>query len=480
MTAARRAVLRSALKVFDLVVVIGCFLFAAFVVVWPSGISTFEQVLSMRIKVRNFVIFAVLLAVWQRVFEASGVYDSKRLTSLQSELANIAKATLVATGIIYLLSLAFRVVLVSEAFTAIFFAAYVSVSVAGRTALRVILRSARLRGRNLRYLLIVGTNRRALAFARSIEAKPEWGYRIIGFLDRLHECTRRGFERSRHQLLGDVVELPRLLASRLVDEVVIFLPLKSHYHEAMEVARKCEEQGIPVKVSSRLFEMARASVGVTDDLDGPLIAISSGSRTGWPALAKRALDVLVSASLLTLLAPLLAVVALLVKITSPGPTLFVQERLGLGKRRFRMYKFRTMVADAERRQRELEALNEANGPVFKIRRDPRVTRIGAILRKTSIDELPQLINVLKGDLSLVGPRPLPVRDYQGFDKDWHRRRFSVPPGITCLWQISGRSNVSFDRWMELDAQYIDTWSLWLDLKILLKTIPAVLRGTGAI
>ena len=144
-----------------------------------------------------------------------------------------------------------------------------------------------------------------------------------------------------------------------------------------------------------------------------------------------------------------------------------------------MLKFRTMVVDAERRQRELEHLNEANGPVFKIRKDPRITSVGAVLRNTSIDELPQLLNVLKGDLSLVGPRPLPVRDYEGFERDWHRRRFSVRPGITCLWQIGGRSDVSFERWMELDMQYIDTWSLWLDLKILCKTIPAVLRGAGA-
>ncbi len=478
MGSAKRTVLRSALKVFDLALVVGCFLVAAFVVAWPPGISTFEQFLSIRIKVGNFVIFAILLAVWNRVFEASSVYDSKRLDSLGDELANISKATLFATSIIYVMSMVLRVALVTEAFTATFFATYVSVSVAGRTALRAILHGARSRGRNLRYVLIVGTNPRALAFARSIEARPEWGYRIIGFLDRLHESTRREFERSGYQLLGEVVELPQLLRSRPIEEVVIFLPLKSHYHEAMEVARKCEEQGIPVKVSSRLFEMVRTSAVSAEDLDGPLIAIS-GSRAGWPALAKRAFDVLVSAFLLVLLAPLLAVIAILVKVTSPGPALFVQERLGLGKRRFRMYKFRTMVADAERRQRELESLNEASGPVFKIRSDPRVTPIGAILRKTSLDELPQLVNVLKGDLSLVGPRPLPVRDYEGFDKDWHRRRFSVPPGITCLWQISGRSNVSFDKWMELDAQYIDTWSLWLDVKILLKTIPAVLRRTGA-
>src|SRR3990172_2802307 len=161
----------------------------------------------------------------------------------------------------------------------------------------------------------------------------------------------------------------------------------------------------------------------------------------------------------------------------PEPALFVQQRVGLNKRRFRLYKFRTMVPDAEKKLSELEHLNEASGPVFKIKQDPRITPLGRILRRTSIDELPQLLNVLKGDMSLVGPRPLPVRDYNGFDKDWHRRRFSVRPGMTCLWQVNGRSDVSFERWMELDMEYIDNWCLSLDIRILAKTIPAVLLGS---
>jgi len=183
--------------------------------------------------------------------------------------------------------------------------------------------------------------------------------------------------------------------------------------------------------------------------------------------------------LLTSLSPILLLTALAIKLTSAGPVFFTQVRLGLNKRPFRVIKFRTMVMDAESRRTELEHLNEAAGPVFKIALDPRVTPVGRILRKLSVDELPQLINVLKGDMSLVGPRPLPVCDYEGFDQNWHLRRFSVRPGISCLWQIGGRSNIQFDRWMELDMQYIDQWSLWLDLKILLKTIPAVLKGQGA-
>jgi lipopolysaccharide/colanic/teichoic acid biosynthesis glycosyltransferase len=179
------------------------------------------------------------------------------------------------------------------------------------------------------------------------------------------------------------------------------------------------------------------------------------------------------------LAPVLMLVAILIKLESTGPVFFVQDRVGLNKRRFRMYKFRTMVGDAEKRQCEVESLNEADGPVFKIKNDPRITRLGKHLRKTSIDELPQLLNVLKGDMSLVGPRPLSLRDYNGLDEDWLRRRFSVPPGMTCLWQVGGRSSVSFQKWMELDLHYIDHWSFWLDLKVIAKTIPAVVKGAGA-
>jgi lipopolysaccharide/colanic/teichoic acid biosynthesis glycosyltransferase len=176
----------------------------------------------------------------------------------------------------------------------------------------------------------------------------------------------------------------------------------------------------------------------------------------------------------------LAFVALLIKSTSPGPLFFSQVRVGLNKRQFKMYKFRTMVANAEQMQDQLLSMNEMSGPVFKIRHDPRITPCGRILRKISIDELPQLFNVLLGDMSLVGPRAMSLRDYQLFDQDWQRRRFSVKPGITCLWQIKGRNSIPFEKWMELDVEYIDKWSLWLDFKILVQTLPAVVRGTGAV
>jgi lipopolysaccharide/colanic/teichoic acid biosynthesis glycosyltransferase len=186
--------------------------------------------------------------------------------------------------------------------------------------------------------------------------------------------------------------------------------------------------------------------------------------------------------LLIVIAPLLLLTAILIKLTSDGPVFFVQRRIGLNKRTFDIYKFRTMGVDAELKLSELEHLNELSGPVFKIKNDPRITPLGRFLRKTSIDELPQLFNVLRGDMSLVGPRPLQLRDYELFTEsgeDWQRCRFSVRPGITCLWQVNGRNSLPFQQWMELDLQYVRNWSLWLDLQILAKTVPAVLRGSGA-
>ncbi len=244
----------------------------------------------------------------------------------------------------------------------------------------------------------------------------------------------------------------------------------------------CTEQPINVLPLPDLADHPAQNSMATgpERLDDPSPSkVPFGAASRWKRWFKRSLDFTLALTLLVICSPLVAVVALLVKLTSRGPVFFVQERVGLNKRKFPLLKFRTMVADAEKRLAELEHLNEASGPVFKIKNDPRVTKLGRLLRRTSIDEIPQLINVLHGAMSLVGPRPLPVRDVNGFNKEWQRRRFSVIPGITCLWQINGRNNVDFEKWMQLDLYYIDHWSLWLDLKILLKTVPAVIKGSGA-
>jgi exopolysaccharide biosynthesis polyprenyl glycosylphosphotransferase len=274
-------------------------------------------------------------------------------------------------------------------------------------------------------------------------------------------------------------ELDAMMAQQAIDEVLVALPNNKYSSLVETIVRRCEEQGVVVRVRTETFNLQIARSYV-DELEGvPVVTIRSGPEDDWRLLAKRLIDILGSVALLLILAPLLALVTVLIRLDSPGAIFFTQERIGFNKRRFKLIKFRTMTDGADRQQALLEHLNEAEGPVFKIKNDPRVTRVGKFLRRFSIDELPQLFNVLKGDMSLVGPRPLPVRDVERIDVTSHKRRFSIKPGITCLWQVNGRSDIGFDDWVLLDLEYIDRWSLGLDLRILLKTIPAVLRGPGA-
>jgi exopolysaccharide biosynthesis polyprenyl glycosylphosphotransferase len=473
----RRQVLLNSMKLFDLVAVIFAFGVASIVVSQQATVSLTEF-FAMRVKVQNFLVFTVLLLVWHQIFALFGMYASRRLAGRWDETVDVLKATTVGTLVILSARLLMRVDLVTPSFLAVFWFASTAITVAGRLLMRTVLRSARLRGRNLRDMLIVGTNPRAVQFARKVRDNQLLGYRVIGFVDQewagLGEFSESGFK-----LACNFDGLLSYLRSSVVDEVVVALPMRSLHSRASEVAAICEEQGILVRFISNLFDgkISRPQVEVMEG--DSLISHHSVRLEGWSVVAKRAVDILVSAAMSLLLLPVLVLTALLIKLTSTGPVFFVPKRLGLNKRHFGIYKFRTMVVDAEKRMKDIEHLNEVSGPVFKIKNDPRITPIGKFLRKTSIDELPQLFNVLKGDMSLVGPRPLPLRDYEGFSEDWQRRRFSVRPGVTCLWQIGGRSSISFEQWMELDLQYIDKWSLLLDFKILLKTIPAVLRGSGA-
>jgi len=247
-----------------------------------------------------------------------------------------------------------------------------------------------------------------------------------------------------------------------------------------EAIAVCEREGVEVWLVADFFK-TRVSQTYVDSLYGrPMLVFRSAPDTSWPVVIKRGIDFVGSAALLVLLGPVMLATAVAIKLTSPGPILFRQRRAGINGRPFTMLKFRSMVTDAEQRRHELEVFNEMKGPVFKVSNDPRVTPIGRFLRRYSIDELPQLINVLRGEMSLVGPRPLPVDEVSRFDNPAHRRRLSVKPGLTCLWQISGRNEVrDFDRWVQLDLEYIDNWSLWLDFKILVRTVPVVLSGQGA-
>lgn len=479
MDALKRRFLIGVLKLFYSALMVMSFGLATLLLVSEEGRGVTPSVfLSMRIKLSNFVIFAALLFVWHLIFTACGFYESRRLSTSGSLVIDAARATTLATITLLVVTRLIKISMVTFGFLLLFWAISSAFVALSRLALRYVLGRVRLRGHNLRHVLIVGTNSRAMEFARKIESRPDLGYRLLGFVDDewpgQQECLQNSYA-----VCCNFAGLSEYLRHNVVDEVAIYLPLRSFYEYTSKVAALCDQHGITVRFGSDIFNL-KVAHSYADDLDANAhITTFSGPPNGWPVLVKRALDIAVSLTLLILFAPLLLVVALLIPLASEGPALFRQERVGLNKRRFLIYKFRTMVANADKLLPDLEMFNEVSGPVFKIKNDPRVTPIGRFLRRTSIDELPQLFNVLKGDMSMVGPRPLPVRDYEGFNEDWQRRRLSVRPGITCLWQVNGRSTIGFEKWMQLDLQYMDEWSLWLDLKILARTVPAVWKGSGA-
>jgi exopolysaccharide biosynthesis polyprenyl glycosylphosphotransferase len=329
---------------------------------------------------------------------------------------------------------------------------------------------------DVREVVIVGRGPRAVRLWQQVQQSPDIGYRVVGFVDAPDEVSCP--QEVQDLTLGTLDEFESILVGRAVDEVLIALPVKSRYADIQLVIQTCESVGVRARYLADVFQTSRLELR-SGRPEETLAIARTVTPDDYRKVVKRAVDVLGAGIGLIMLSPVLLAAAAAVRLSGPGNLIFAQDRYGFNRRRFRMYKFRTMVADAEEQQIRLEGQNEASGPVFKMRSDPRITPAGRFLRKYSIDELPQLINVLRGEMSLVGPRPLPIRDVHRFAESALMRRFSVRPGLTCLWQISGRSDVSFDRWIALDLAYIDGWSLMLDCKILIQTLPVVLRGTGA-
>jgi exopolysaccharide biosynthesis polyprenyl glycosylphosphotransferase len=444
----------------------------------PQPVADYAvEFLSSRVKVANAFLGILMLISWYVIFNLQGIYRSHRLSSALDEFREIGRA-------VFLASVSLMVVAHIGRWPTITLETTATVGVVGfaligimRVLLRLNLRRLRRQGHNIKTLLMVGGGPRAHWFANEIRKRTNLGYRIIGYVD--DETNFNGHGLKGVPRLGDVDDLPRIIAHDVIDEVFVTLPIKSQYSQIEKAITLLEEQGIMVHLLSDNFPHRLARSHASEFEGTPLLSLHSAPPMTWRTEIKRLLDVAVASVMLLLLFPLLVAVAIAIKLESEGPVFFIQGRVGFNKRRFRMIKFRTMCADAEARMKDIEHLNEKSGPIFKITKDPRTTRVGKWLRKASIDELPQLINVLLGDMSIVGPRPLSVRDAMRMEEAWQKRRFSVKPGLTCLWQVSGRSNLSFEQWMELDLKYIDSWSLGLDGKILLRTIPAILLARGA-
>jgi exopolysaccharide biosynthesis polyprenyl glycosylphosphotransferase len=423
------------------------------------------------------VFFSSNIFAWLIVSNWFHLYSSKRFYGLLHEFRDVIKTTALCLVIAAIPAFFLRQEPLSRLFLLYFWPIQTSALILFRLLVRNFLRYIRLQGYNFRQVILIGRNQRTENIAKRIQDTPEYGVRILGYLDDTNNSN--GFSRlNKLKFLGKLADLEKILRYNIVDEVIVTLPIKSFYSEIERILNLCELVGVEVKIPIDFFSKKLAKLAVSDYHDFQIIDFYTSPKMNWQLLGKRLIDITVSILLIVILSPILVLIALIIKTTSKGPVIFAQDRLGYNGRHFKCLKFRSMIENAESLKDELAGLNEMDGPVFKIKNDPRVTKVGRFLRKTSIDELPQLINVLKGDMSLVGPRPPIPGEVCNYDiKD--RRRLSMKPGLTCIWQVNGRNSIPFEKWMDLDKNYIDNWSLWMDLKILARTIPAVVKGSNA-
>jgi len=481
----RDAVIRKALAIFDAFVVCIAFLVAFSIrthfhdfykIDLLPGSPVIADASALSFSDYLVVLFFVV-PIWCVSLYFCGIYNRWRTKAVSDIIFMIIKATFLTAISFGTVTFLFKLKFVSRAFFILFLVVSVIMIVIEKVSLFYTMQYVRKLGHNIRRLLIVGSGNRAAQFIRLIHGHKEWGFRIVGAIDYDEEHRGKEIDSTGENVIGMLEDMPRILQKYSIDEVIFVVP-RSKLNLIENSLYTCETYGVKATLAADIFELKVAKARQTELEGMPLITFETTPTQEWQLFLKRAFDIVASGVLLLVLSPLFLAVAALIKITSPGPVLFRQERSGMNGRKFVLYKFRSMQKGAHLKVAELSGSNEMEGPVFKMRNDPRVTPIGKFLRKFSIDELPQLINVFIGQMSLVGPRPpLPkeVKDYE----PWQRRRLSMRPGITCLWQVSGRNKIGFDEWMKLDLQYIDSWSLWLDFKILAKTVPVVLFGIGA-
>jgi exopolysaccharide biosynthesis polyprenyl glycosylphosphotransferase len=416
----------------------------------------------------------LVLAIWTLLLVTREAYTSRRTVSLASEIWQVVQVVGAGTLVLAAAGWLLRLDFVSRPFLILFASLDLVFLIGEKLVLRLAARRVRKRGYNYRTLLIVGINPRAEEVARIVAEHPHWGLQLVGFVAPNGEHSD---EVADLPVLGGADDLPQILQEEVVDEV-IFVLSRRQLEEFEESFLLCSELGIRARVA--LYFPHMKSRVVLEELEGiPLLTFTNTPGAPFPMFLKRLQDLAASTLGIVLTAPLVPIIAAAIKLGSPGPIFYSQTRCGLNGRRFKLRKFRTMYEGSDSRLDEVAHLNEVDGPAFKARHDPRITPVGRVLRRMSLDELPQLYNVFKGDMSLVGPRPPLPEEVERYER-WQRRRLSMKPGITGLWQVSGRANLDdFNRWIALDLAYIDQWSPWLDLKILLKTIPAVLSTRGA-
>lgn len=426
-------------------------------------------------------IVPLTVGIWLAVGLILGIYREIHEEEWPRPFEDPVKVGVVATILLFALIFALKLEYVSRLLLGFYAALDLISMIAYRLLARLCGGFLRQSLSGFRYCLVVGDTPEALQIARTLETNENQGMRLFGVarLEADSNAELHGHDSGlgRSYPVHTLSELPELLRGHVIDEVIFAVPWNEL--EMLEATfLLCEEEGVKTRVLLNSFPQVISKVCLERLRELPLLTFSTTPKNEYLLLVKRWGDFLLAVLLLLLLSPLFLVLPLLIRLTSAGPVMYRQTRCGLGGRKFTVYKFRSMLADADVHKEELEALNEMDGPVFKIRNDPRCTAVGRFMRRFSLDELPQLVNIIKGDMSFVGPRPPLPEEVQKYER-WQRRRLRMVPGLTCLWALEGRNQLSFRRWMELDLEYIDNWSLTLDAKILLRTIPIVLLGRGA-
>lgn len=429
-----------------------------------------------QVGIQAYLTFACLLVIVCLLsFRFSHVYPYKVGRSVVEETYTIGTATTLAVVVLSGINLVYQPLSYSRLlflYTAILIICFLGLSRLLIVGLRLHLRHY---GIGVKRVLLVGAGDLGRMVMRTVMARPELGYQVVGFLD--DNVAKGQTDIGPFKALGPLENCNEVLAQYAIDNVIICLPWQSH-RMIQRLLRTCEHHQIRAQIVPDFFQFTRQQLQV-EELNGiPLLGTRELSIQGWNLVLKRAADLLLTTVAGLLVLPVMALIGAAIRLDSAGPVIYQQMRIGKNGKPFTCYKFRSMVTHADEMRDTLAELNEATGPLFKVRNDPRQTRVGRFLRRYSLDELPQLYNVLRGEMSLIGPRPnLPyeVEQYQ----EWHKKRLSVSPGLTGLWQVSGRSDLTFDEMVLLDIYYVENWSLALDLHILLRSIPAVLKGRGA-
>ena len=459
--------LRKVIMGVDLCFVAGCFILG-----WH--ISSTRSIVDPLLTYLGYLPFLIL--IWGIMLNFVNLYDSFRVKNILDVVLGLLEAAFFLMAFLGSYFYIFKIKEINPGVILFTVCLTAGVLIFEKVCLLFFFRYVRAKGYNYKVVVIVGAGKRVRQFVNLINKHKEWGFKILGIVDKDEE--RVGDAVGELKIIGSFKDVSDIIHNNVVDQVVFVVP-HSWLGEIEPVMKACEIEGIQTSIAMDYFELKLSKAKQVDLPGFPLLTFESTSDKTFQLIIKNVSDIIFSAVFLILLVPFFCLIALVIKLTSPGPVLFSQERCGVNGRRFMLTKFRTMVVDAESQLKHLQKHNEMGGPAFKMKDDPRVTTAGRFLRRLSLDELPQLWNVFCGDMSVVGPRPPLPSEVEGYD-NWQRRRLSMKPGLTCLWQVNGRNKIKdFNEWKKLDLEYIDNWSLGRDIKIFLKTVPVVLFGIGA-